>query len=67
MAFKRCICGSEIFYIRQRVSGICDFYVKCNGEEVDNGGLHDDLIYTNISKYYRCENCDRFAIEDKDI
>ena len=66
MKFKRCQCGSETFYMRQNVTGMCDFYINCNGEEADNSGLHDNLLYKDARKYYRCANCDRRAKEAAD-
>lgn len=52
-------CGNESYYIKQSIKGTCDFYVRFDGEEAENGHIHDNLEYTNIVKYARCGKCDK--------
>lgn len=62
--FKTCKCGSETFYMRQKVHGIIHFEVDKFGEPADNSDMHDYLTHEDLRKYYRCVDCDRKAEEE---
>ena len=52
MIFKKCECGSDIFYMRQYISGFGSFLIKSDGTEADNEDLHTYLKYRDTRKYY---------------
>lgn len=65
MKFKRCQCGSEMFYMRQNVTGTIDYIVGIDGEP--NAYVsYDNINYNDSRKYYRCIECDRRAKEVQD-
>lgn len=51
-------CGGLDFYVKQRISGSSLYYETLDGTDTDNSSLHDGLMYTTISKYARCADCD---------
>lgn len=58
LPIKKCpYCGSEEFYINQRVSGKVKYHYRFNGEEGENGELHEPLLYTDIGKFAYCTEC----------
>lgn len=60
--FEICRCGSTEFYMRQQVSGFCDFFVDMFGKPVeDNSSMYDNLHHRDTRKHYRCSDCDRIA------
>lgn len=61
MEFEVCKCGCSEFYIRQRISGHCDFHVNSNGNPTDNSDMHEGLEYRDVWKHYRCVDCGRRA------
>ena len=60
-------CGGKMFTVRQRISGIGEYYVDLETGEVEASSLHDNLQYKNVSKYAICTNCGArlFKIDDK--
>lgn len=57
-------CGSEIFYLKQRFVGNCNYHIGINAaadKEVErkcmNVETHDEVEYTNKSKFYWCSKC----------
>lgn len=59
-------CGSEEYYIKQSFKGVCEYKMRFDGEETDNGDIHDGAIYKNTSKYAWCRECGKrlFKLED---
>lgn len=52
-------CGSnEGFYIKQQIYGKAHFRVKFDGNEGENGDLHDYLTYKD-SKFTYCTSCNK--------
>lgn len=55
---KECpYCGNDEYYIHQRISGRAEFKARYDGEEADNGHLHNGLDYTDIGKFAYCTEC----------
>lgn len=50
-------CGSREFYIKQQVSGTVEYRYRFDGEEGENGELHEPLSYTDIGKFAYCTEC----------
>lgn len=50
-------CGGEEFCIIQRVSGTVEYHYRFDGEEGENGELHEPLNYTDIRKFAYCPSC----------
>lgn len=63
LLFEPCGCGSTVFYMPQRISGICDFWVNADGTAADNSNMYDGLMHKDTRLYYRCVECDRRAKE----
>ncbi|MGG8343413.1 hypothetical protein [Streptococcus uberis] len=63
MKFEKCKCGSTLFYMRQSLSGICDYILDCDGNSDNNEGLYESIIHKDTRKHYRCYNCDKVAKE----
>lgn len=64
---KECpYCGSEEYYIKQSFKGTCDYNIRFDGKETENGHMWDDAIYKNTSKYAWCRECGKrlFKLED---
>jgi len=59
-------CGSEEYYIKQSYKGICEYILRFDGKEADNGHMHGNTQYKNVSKYAWCNECNKrlFEIED---
>ena len=58
-------CGSEEYYIKQSFKGTCNYYMRFDGKEADNGEMWENSSIKNTSKYARCSNCNKrlFKIE----
>lgn len=52
-------CGSQEYYIKQRFSGVCNYYMRFDGKETENGGLHSNADYKCTSKYAWCRECNK--------
>lgn len=66
-SIKSCpYCGSKVYHIKQSFKGTCTFRIRFDGEETDNGDIHDYAKYKNTSKYAYCDECNKrlFKIED---
>lgn len=50
-------CGYDEFYYNQHMVGNGAMYVRYDGEETDNGCMHETLRYTPIGKFAYCCNC----------
>lgn len=50
-------CGSKEFYINQRVGGCIEYHYRFDGDEGENGQLHESLTYTDIGKFAYCSCC----------
>lgn len=50
-------CGSEEYYIKQSFKGTCNYKIRFDGEETENGSMHGNADYKNLSKYAWCNNC----------
>lgn len=64
---KECpFCGHDTYFIKQRYSGYCEYQIRYDNEETDNGELLYGAEFKNVSKYAWCSNCRRrlFKIED---
>lgn len=59
-------CGSRMFTVRQKISGVGEYYVNMQTGEVDCSNLYNSLAYKNIGKYAVCTGCGRklFEIDD---
>jgi hypothetical protein len=61
---KKCpSCGSEEYYIKQSFTGTCNFRLRFDGKETDNGDMHDNTQYKNTSKYAYCNDCNKKLFE----
>ena len=47
-------CGSKEYYIKQSYKGTCNYVIRFDGKEADNGDIHDETEYKNMSKYAWC-------------
>lgn len=56
-------CGHDEFYVKQSFKGTCDFIQRFDGEDVDNGHMHDNTRYRYISKYAYCNKCNKKLFE----
>ena len=50
-------CGSEEFYIKQYAHGNIEYHYRFDGEEGENGELHEPLSYTDTGKFAYCSEC----------
>lgn len=50
-------CGNTSFTVKQRISGIGEYYVDLESGDVDGTELHSGCRYTNINKYAICSDC----------
>jgi len=50
-------CGCKEYIMKQKVSGFVYFRSRFDGDDADNTELHDDITYSNVWKFPRCENC----------
>jgi len=60
-------CGSPEYYIKQSFKGICNWKIRFDGEEVDNGDIYDNTTYKMISEFAWCSQCKKrlFKLDDK--
>lgn len=60
MKIKGCPhCGCEEYYIKQRFKGNCEYRCRFDGKEAVNDGIHDNIEYTNTSRYAYCVDCNK--------
>ena len=52
-------CGGEEYYIKQSYKGNCEYILRFDGDEAENGDIHQGAQYKNTSKYAWCQNCDK--------
>lgn len=59
-------CGGRTLKIRQRISGIGEYYVDLESGEIEATELHNALQYKNIGKYAICADCGKrlFKVDD---
>lgn len=59
-------CGSEEYYIKQSYKGTCNYKLRFDGKETENGDMHEYTEYTNTSKYAWCSECNErlFKLDD---
>lgn len=50
-------CGSEEFYINQRARGDVEYHYRFDGDDGENGELHETLTYVNKGKFAYCTKC----------
>ncbi len=62
-------CGHDEYYIKQYHSGYGNYYFRYDGEEAENGDMHNYLSSRNTSKYAWCGNCDKrlFKLEGEEL
>lgn len=56
-------CGSEEFYIKQSFTGTCNFNLRFDGKDTENGEMHENTEYKNTSKYAWCRECNKRLFE----
>jgi len=52
-------CGSEEYYIKQSFKGTCNYVFRFDGDEADNGHIHENAQYKDTSKYAYCVGCNK--------
>lgn len=59
-------CGGKCFTVKQRISGIGEYYVDLETGEIESSELHSGLQYKNIRKWVTCADCGKrlFKIDD---
>ena len=59
-------CGGTMFTVKQRISGIGEYYVNMETGEIESTELHNGLTYKNTGKYAVCTDCGKrlFKIGD---
>lgn len=59
-------CGGGMIAIKQRISGIGEYYVDLISGKIEATELHSGLIYKNIGKYAICADCGKklFKVDD---
>lgn len=59
-------CRSEEYYIKQSFKGTCDYHIRFDGKEAENGEMHSNAEYKNTSKYAWCSECNKrlFKLEE---
>lgn len=65
--YKHCPhCGNDEFCIKERMWGVGLLNFRFDGEEADNTGMHDGLMYKPTGKYCYCNRCGKrlFQVED---
>lgn len=50
-------CGGKMFTVRQKISGIGEYYVDLETGEIEGSDLHAALKYRNTGKYVTCTDC----------
>ena len=60
-------CGGTTFTVKQRISGIGEYYVDLETGEIEAPELHSKCRYTNMNKYAICTDCGKrlFKIDNK--
>ena len=55
-----------MFKVKQRISGIGEYYVDMETGEIESTELHSGLTYKNTGKYAVCTDCGKrlFKIDD---
>ena len=52
-------CGNgEVFYIKERYKGTCNFYFRADGKNADNADLYSNAEHSCIGKFIYCAECD---------
>lgn len=55
---KECpYCGHNEYYQKQRYKGICNFYLRYDGKDGENGEMWESATFENTSNYAWCGNC----------
>lgn len=55
---KECpYCGRDTFYYKQIMHGTGNMYGRYDGEEAENGDMHESIQYTPIGKFAYCAGC----------
>ena len=59
-------CGGKMMCIRQRISGIGEYYVDLESGEIEATELHSRLQCKNTGKYAICADCGKrlFKVDD---
>lgn len=59
-------CGGNWLTVKQKISGIGEYYVDMETGEIEASELHQSLDYKNINKYAICTNCGKrlFKIDE---
>lgn len=50
-------CGCDEFYYNQHMVGDGYMYCRFDGEEADNGNMHEPLRYIPTGKFAYCADC----------
>lgn len=57
---KQCpYCGGETYYIKQSYKGTCDYNLRFDGKDAENGSMWENANFKNISKYAWCSECNK--------
>jgi ribosomal protein L37E len=57
---KECpYCRNDEYIIKQSYSGTCDYGMRFDDQEADNGEMWDNASFKNTSKYAWCRKCGR--------
>lgn len=56
-------CGSEEYYIKQSYTGYCEYHMKFDGKEAENGEMWEGSRFKNTSKYAWCSECHKQLFE----
>ena len=59
-------CGSEEYYIKQSFKGVCNYNMRFDGEETENGNMYENSSYKDTSKYTWCSECNKRLFKLKD-
>lgn len=59
-------CGSEEYYIKQSFKGVCEYFMRFDGEEAENTTMYENSEWKNRSKYAWCTGCHKrlFKLEE---
>lgn len=53
-------CGNDIeFYTKERYKGICNFYLRTDNKEADNGEMYSNAEHSLASKFVFCAECNK--------
>lgn len=65
---KECpYCGSEEYYIKQSYTGKCNYFLRFDGKEAENGEMWENSQFKNISKYAWCRECGKKGVKMYEI